>query len=71
MSRRISLVDKKRFYGVMASTLDFESNNPSSSLGRTFIFFLGLSSILSIIIYCIIKCQRTLNKKSMSHHRKT
>ena len=24
-----------RFYGVMVSTLDSESNNPSSSLGRT------------------------------------
>ena len=23
------------FYGVMAITLDFESNNPSSNLGRT------------------------------------
>ena len=27
-----------RFYGVMAITLDFESNNPSSNLGRTFPF---------------------------------
>ena len=26
------------FYGVMVSTLDFESSDPSSSLGRTFIF---------------------------------
>ena len=26
-------------YGVMVSTLDFESNNPSSILGRTFLFF--------------------------------
>ena len=24
-----------RFYGVMVSTLDFESKDPSSSLGRT------------------------------------
>ena len=28
----------KWFYGVMAITLDFESNNPSSSLGRTSLF---------------------------------
>ena len=27
-------------YGVMVSTLDFESNNPSSILGRTFFFSL-------------------------------
>ena len=27
-----------RSYGVMAITLDFESNNPSSNLGRTLIF---------------------------------
>ena len=27
-----------RSYGVMAITLDFESNNPSSNLGRTFPF---------------------------------
>ena len=26
------------FYGVMAITLDFESNNPSSNLGRTYLF---------------------------------
>jgi hypothetical protein len=26
----------KRFYGVTVSTLDFESSNPSSNLGRTF-----------------------------------
>ena len=30
----------KRFYGVMVSTLDFESSDPSSNLGRTFPFFL-------------------------------
>ena len=29
----------RRFYGVMVSTLDFESNDPSSSLGRSSIFF--------------------------------
>ena len=26
---------KSRFYGVMVSTLDFESSDPSSNLGRT------------------------------------
>ena len=30
----------RRFYGVMAITLDFESNNPSSNLGRTLLFSL-------------------------------
>ena len=33
-----------RSYGVMAITLDFESNNPSSNLGRTSYFFLCLDS---------------------------
>ena len=28
-----------RSYGVMAITVDFESTNPSSSLGRTSLFF--------------------------------
>ena len=33
----------ERFYGVMVSTPDFESGNPSSNLGRTsFLFFLSL-----------------------------
>lgn len=27
-----------RFYGVMVSTLDFESSDPSSNLGRTYSF---------------------------------
>ena len=40
----ISFVNSKRWprvqwsYGVMAITLDFESNNPSSNLGRTSLF---------------------------------
>jgi hypothetical protein len=29
-------IQYKRFYGVTVSTLDFESSNPSSNLGRTF-----------------------------------
>ena len=32
------LFKNKRFYGVMVITLDSESSNPSSSLGRTFNF---------------------------------
>jgi hypothetical protein len=28
-----------RFYGVMVSTLDSESSDPSSNLGRTFLLF--------------------------------
>ena len=32
-------VNSFRSYGVMAITLDFESNNPSSNLGRTLIFY--------------------------------
>ena len=32
-------------YGVMAITLDFESNNPSSNLGRTSYFCGKISSI--------------------------
>ena len=31
--------ERTRFYGVMVSTLDSESNNPSSSLGRTCSYF--------------------------------
>ena len=39
-----------RFYGVMVSTLDSESSNPSSSLGRTLTFcFLTLLSIIALI----------------------
>ena len=38
---KLSILDAPpRFFGVMAITLDFESNNPSSNLGRTFNFFL-------------------------------
>jgi hypothetical protein len=29
-----------RTYGVMVSTLDFESNNPSSILGMSFFFYM-------------------------------
>jgi hypothetical protein len=34
---------KTRFYGVTVSTLDFESSNPSSNLGRT--SFLNMISL--------------------------
>ena len=32
-----------RFYGVMVSTLDFESSDPSSNLGRTYFFNRNIS----------------------------
>ncbi len=31
-------VKSQRFYGVMVSTLDSESSNPSSNLGRTYFY---------------------------------
>ena len=34
------------FHGVMVSTLDFESSDPSSNLGRTFILFPSLIYLL-------------------------
>ena len=34
--RWLSNLSIRRFYGVTVSTLDFESSNPSSNLGRTF-----------------------------------
>ena len=40
-------------YGVMAITLDFESNNPSSNLGRTLLF-------LSWFYLCVIHVQPIL-----------
>jgi hypothetical protein len=39
----------KGFYGVMVSTLDFESSDPSSNLGRTFDIFLTLKFITEFI----------------------
>ena len=33
--KALNLFEHNRFYGVMVSTLDFESKDPSSSLGRT------------------------------------
>ena len=33
------------FHGVMASTLDFESSDPSSSLGGTYVFAIKYSNI--------------------------
>ena len=34
----------ERFYGVMVSTLDFESSDPSSNLGRTSTFFVNFAT---------------------------
>lgn len=40
MSQLMHMVGKRiaRTYGVMVSTLDFESNNPSSILGMSFFY---------------------------------
>ena len=38
-----------RSYGVMAITLDFESNNPSSNLGRTLHFCSNLEQLLNYV----------------------
>ena len=35
----VSCALKHRLYGVMVSTLDSESNNPRSNLGRTYNFY--------------------------------
>ena len=35
-----------RFYGVMVSTLDFESSDPSSNLGRTLFIYLFIYVLL-------------------------
>ena len=36
LSQEVNSANKLRFYGVMVSTLDFESSDPSSNLGRTY-----------------------------------
>ena len=38
LSQEVNSANKSRFYGVMVSTLDFESSDPSSNLGRTYLF---------------------------------
>jgi hypothetical protein len=38
LSQEVNSANKLRFYGVMVSTLDFESSDPSSNLGRTYLF---------------------------------
>ena len=35
LTQEVNSANKSRFYGVMVSTLDFESSDPSSNLGRT------------------------------------
>jgi hypothetical protein len=50
---------RTRFYGVMVSTLDFESSNPSSNLGRTFKFFPNLFILFENVISCV-KCVESL-----------
>ena len=41
-----TIFSKKRSHGVMVSTLDFESSDPSSNLGGTFIFDMPSNSFL-------------------------
>ena len=50
-----------RSYGVMVSTLDFESNNPSSILGRTFPFLIIFSLSTILIIFDISSNQKGKN----------
>ena len=38
LTQEVNSVNKSRFYGVMVSTLDFESSDPSSNLGRTLFY---------------------------------
>ena len=45
------LLGSTRLYGVMVSTLDFESNNPSSILGRASLFFSISVKKLDILIF--------------------
>ena len=49
------------FYGVMVSTLDFESSDPSSNLGRTYSFFCCLfknktncTFVFVLFVFCIV-----------------
>ena len=44
LSQEVNSANKLRFYGVMVSTLDFESSDPSSNLGRTYHFY-SLSNV--------------------------
>ena len=39
LTQEVNSANKSRFYGVMVSTLDFESSDPSSNLGRSLHFF--------------------------------
>ena len=39
LTQEVNSANKSRFYGVMVSTLDFESSDPSSNLGRTYLFY--------------------------------
>ena len=43
-----------RFYGVMVSTLDFESVDPSSNLGRTYIFYQRKIKMMLLQLYTFI-----------------
>ena len=48
---------KKRSHGVMVSTLDFESSDPSSNLGGTYIFFKTFLSSHAFLQFSVLqKC---------------
>ena len=40
-----------RFYGVMVSTLDFESVDPSSNLGRIYFIIVKIKMMLELFYY--------------------
>ena len=62
-------VSHPRFYGVMVSTLDFESSDPSSNLGRTcraaVVFFLHIFVIVGVMnIVLTMNAMTTSKSKS-------
>ena len=51
----------RRSYGVMAITLDFESNNPSSNLGRTLDFYVEIYDFHSFSVQTVRTVKSNLN----------
>ena len=56
-----------RFYGVVVSTLDSESKDPSSNLGRTFFLCQKNSSVVSSMFVFSRKCRRVVEKLQRKH----
>ena len=54
------------FYGVMVSTLDFESSDPSSNLGRTFV---AVSRNDVVAAACMYQYERPLDWTSLSERK--